>query len=415
MVRVLETNRDTNLVIQEHTIPEHVYGEVAHKINKINKRLVKAGKNPIEIYDNKLVQDFKLINGKHYPESMVSFKICFEKPKIRDWELVASLEFIKNENIFNLVSGTEIPAELNQYKNTCACDHCKHNRKRLYTYILKNNQTNEYKQVGKTCLQDFLGTDTLVFELIATLDVNRLCRESKSDSEGTGEGIPLPNSLDIELFLAGTIMMVKKYGYYKKDSAKPTGKRVWGFLSCGLSDADLNELNSYQNEVQKMLEWTLSLQNNSNQYFHNIYVLAQTKVVRERYAILASSIYNAYISNMKYKKSQEEKERKLQEEHPQWKLKYKPEDYNREEFLGKPKEKFERFVKVEAIRQIDSVYGVSDCISFRDEYGEILVWFTQSEHGFKVFDENTITGQVKGYYDNRGHLQANISRVKRIS
>ena len=75
---------------------------------------------------------------------------------INDWEFVASVEHTEAGNLFSKAMTTvEIPV---RYRTApCTCEHCKTNRIRKDTFIIRNSKTGEFKQVGKSCLKDFTG------------------------------------------------------------------------------------------------------------------------------------------------------------------------------------------------------------------------------------------------------------------
>lgn len=72
---------------------------------------------------------------------------------INDWEFIAELEHTENGNIITGVAGVEVPERY--YTSKPMCEHCNSKRFRKNTYIVRNKQTGEFKQVGKSCLKDF--------------------------------------------------------------------------------------------------------------------------------------------------------------------------------------------------------------------------------------------------------------------
>lgn len=412
-----------DLVYQEHTVSEAVYENILMELKKVNKKIIKAQRSPIEIHNVSNIVEDEEVDGKIYPKLYVNFTISFERPRVKEWEIIASLDFIEGENIFYLISGTEIPPELNKYKLSSSCDHCKHNRKRLYTYILKNTSTGEIVQVGKSCLTKFIDSDTSIMELIATLDISKIVAETKSreNTEGTGQGFPLPKALDIRMFLAGTVLMVNKFGYHKKvyvgnSTGYATGDRTWSFLTSGLYPENYKELGEQADLVNDIIAWLHTLKGSKESYFHNINVLASTGVVREKHSVLASSIYNAYKNIVLLPK---EKERQYKEDVKngvaKWKLKFKPEGYNKEKFLGEVGDIFEGLVKVESKYSFHGEYGYTTCFTMRNEYGEVLVWYTASKIDMQDGKEYRISCKLKKYFtNNKGLYQAYINYVKII-
>ena len=72
---------------------------------------------------------------------------------INDWQFIASVEHTEKGNIINRVCDIEVPERY--YTGSPVCEHCNSNRYRKYTYIVRNVSTGEFKQVGKSCLNDF--------------------------------------------------------------------------------------------------------------------------------------------------------------------------------------------------------------------------------------------------------------------
>lgn len=73
---------------------------------------------------------------------------------INGWEFVASVEHTENGNIFSkAMTDVEIPE---RYRTSDpVCEHCQSKRTRKSTFIVRNTQTGEFKQVGNSCLRDF--------------------------------------------------------------------------------------------------------------------------------------------------------------------------------------------------------------------------------------------------------------------
>ena len=77
--------------------------------------------------------------------------------KINDWEVIGVNNPTDGGNIiFKINSKVEIPSE---YYNmpTTFCEHCHTNRYRSKAFILHNTKTNDFKQVGSSCVKEFTG------------------------------------------------------------------------------------------------------------------------------------------------------------------------------------------------------------------------------------------------------------------
>lgn len=125
------------------------------KLEKLTKKFEKYG-------------DYKYIKFKPYIcEDKDSIRYGYElidievdaSYKIDNYEFIASLEWIPEaeENLIKKASENIFVPEI--FKTRRECDHCKSRRYRKSTIVLKNIETDEYIQIGKTCVKDYLGVD----------------------------------------------------------------------------------------------------------------------------------------------------------------------------------------------------------------------------------------------------------------
>lgn len=85
-------------------------------------------------------------------------------PIINNWKFIASCTHTAYGNIFGKACwDVEIPKRY--YHSDCVCEHCNSRRIRKETYIIKNEETGEFKQVGKSCLKDY--TNGMSSEMVA--------------------------------------------------------------------------------------------------------------------------------------------------------------------------------------------------------------------------------------------------------
>jgi hypothetical protein len=126
---------------------------VEDQIEKLNKRAKKLGLDAISLTWEKAFLDSKdnllvpcILNG---PTS-----ISYD-----GWEFIATLQHLPTgENIVRaIIDDANIPA---QYRTAGSdCEHCCSKRYRKDTYIVRRSSANpiEYRQVGSSCIKDFLG------------------------------------------------------------------------------------------------------------------------------------------------------------------------------------------------------------------------------------------------------------------
>ena len=144
----------------KYSIPENRIEKLEKIISKYNKK----GANIIFNIGEKVTE-----TGTLYLEDPISHK-CYTYPikvscvevfveglyKINDWAFVGTIEFTDNGNIIRLADNSfegKIPSK---YLHTPKiCEHCGKIRNRKDTYLIYNDKTNEFKQVGSSCLLDY--------------------------------------------------------------------------------------------------------------------------------------------------------------------------------------------------------------------------------------------------------------------
>lgn len=89
----------------------------------------------------------------------VPVEVFGEAPKYKNEVFVARVEFVGSDCLVHRVPFVEIAPEPRFQKTDCSCDHCGKDRTRKDVYIVHNTETGQQKQIGRTCLRDYLGID----------------------------------------------------------------------------------------------------------------------------------------------------------------------------------------------------------------------------------------------------------------
>lgn len=85
---------------------------------------------------------------------LVVVNISDEEITIQGWKIACAIENIANGK--SLYHSLETIPEALYHTDTQVCEHCGKKAFRKYIYILRNIESGEYKQVGSTCLEDFI-------------------------------------------------------------------------------------------------------------------------------------------------------------------------------------------------------------------------------------------------------------------
>lgn len=158
---------------QVFRIPVDLLPKLGKKVEQINKKATKLAKPPVTLT---LTDEFETIEthvggqiGRRLGAAKLTYKTQYvivkgDTPVIEGWQFVAIIrhkrtgnEFVQVPQAFTHLTDKD-NIELASYvfagRN---CDHCNMNRVRNATYLLRNADTGEFKQVGSACLGDFTG------------------------------------------------------------------------------------------------------------------------------------------------------------------------------------------------------------------------------------------------------------------
>ncbi len=80
-----------------------------------------------------------------------------EAPRVGDFQFIARLEHTDAGTIIDSIPGEELPKRFRSA--TRECEHCKHDRQRKHLFVVRDPEGN-LVQVGRTCLRDYMGTDS---------------------------------------------------------------------------------------------------------------------------------------------------------------------------------------------------------------------------------------------------------------
>lgn len=119
------------------------------------------------------------------------------------WEYVGKVvrEIHNDFNVVEKVQNIEIPEKF--YTCKLECEHCHKDIYRKYTYLVRNTETGEFIQVGRTCLRDYTGIDLEYLGHLMSLE--------KSISKFWG-GLRPEKTLDTEGFLRVVSEVCRKNG-----------------------------------------------------------------------------------------------------------------------------------------------------------------------------------------------------------
>lgn len=140
------------------------------EVARLNKKAVKIGVPPVRI--NPLGKETarrvvvvssegETVKEDVVPVDVIRYEVITPDVEDRKWQLCATITPVEGEKPFveaNLKGFDLTPWE---NANVCRCDHCRVNRFRNISYVVKNRETSATMQLGRDCFEDYVGKDTL--------------------------------------------------------------------------------------------------------------------------------------------------------------------------------------------------------------------------------------------------------------
>lgn len=332
---------------------------------------------------------------------------------INDWQFVASLEHTEKGNIINKAIEVEVPERY--YNSRPVCEHCKTNHARKNTYIVRNVKTNEFKQVGTSCLKDF----TFGMNAEAVAKYASALQEIEDAQDFSGGFGYHERYYDRDRFLQYAIEAVNKFGYVKTtDDGRATVYMVTDFIKADIGiarsryeaesikeDKNLMEKVGFKHDrpenvetARKAVEWALQQSENSN-YMHNLITVCKMDNVGVSNLGILTSLIPVYFKAI-------ERELKLAE---------KKAEEAKSEWQGNVGEKITAHIvdwRVVASWKNDFGYNTYTYIyKMVDEAGNIYTWKT-SKYISDSFEKFNISGKVKAHNEFREAKQTELTRCK---
>ena len=299
--------------------------------------------------------------------------------------------------------------------NPCTCDYCRTNRKRNKTYLVVNQETGEWKQLGKECLKLFVtGIDV---DAIATFE--SFIKEAEETANPGDEFFYNKRFRFVKVAdaLALACTVYRERGYLatrdvagnsndlcNKNIVQRKLAQQYGY------DSDfLNIFNSVRDKIDEITVKTdtaiakedtevaveMVKRFPDEPYYNNLKVIVENEYIPLNKLGLLVSIPKAIDRYEDEKKKQEEKERLAAES----------------DYLGSVGEKISvNFVSGREVACCETQFGLLHIYEFKDANGNTVVWKSSSSKD--IPEIGVVAGTVKSHEEYNGIKQTVILRAK---
>ena len=333
--------------------------------------------------------------------------------RVDNWEFVATLEQHDGGNIIRRYNDNIILPERFRTSGN-VCEHCHTSRPRINLYIIHNTKTNEFKQVGGTCLS--LYTHGLSLEYV-TAWLDGMDALAHLDGAYDPEQVSSFDYYNVREVVAYAAAVTKKTGYLKACDCCPTRNTVAVLLSryapLPSKLATLNgggylpkgiKLTAYDmtvsdSEIDAILNYYSGL-SDSTEFIHNIKVAISAQWVRP-----ANLGILCYMPEGYYKHVAAEQERRAREAQKAT---------ERHEHYGEEGKRY-RGVTVRNVREVahySTEYGITSIYNIMIDDNIVLTWKSTKEISTEEGAYSKIDFTVKCHGDYNGTPQTLVTRCK---
>lgn len=391
-------------------VPDYLLPQVEVIIEKANRRAARLG-----------VDGFKLVKGEPFERDVSKdrdglgvqaarwvryIQVTIEGPVIKapgGWSLKGRVDFEDGSVIVNSRPGTELPKRFRSIRPIC--DHCKSDRQRNAVFVF--GRDDDYMQVGRQCLKDYLGHDPAAALWAASEfggvfdDIDRDLEEDRAGGSSRSQLVSLDEVMTAAAFA------VRVNGFLSRKAADdrggaPTSSEVSDHLFGKKErEAYLKAVTDEDREkAAKVIAWVQSEWGNkddTSDYEYNAVELTGRRAVHMRRIGLLTSLVAAY--------DRANEERVAREKRVN-------------AWVGKVGERREFETTFAGSNSFDTLYGTMFVLRFDSPDGLLVYkggtpdWAVECNGGksLQAGDVIKFVGTIKEHADYKGTKQTMVSR-----
>ena len=387
----------------KYLIPVENIETLRKKVTSITKKAVKHGVTITFEELGEVVKEIKDERGIIQPRKYIEVEADGEA-KFDGWVFVGTIEHTECGNILRSVSDEhKIPERYKEAEPFC--EHCKTHRVRKDTYVVYNEETDEFKQVGKTCLKEY--TKGLSVEMAAlVLQWDKELEESCF--YGGTSFVKVYNVKEISKYFVETMHKfgwassgsfggsTKELGmdFYNLDMGNIRFEKEAKEIKAKAEEVNFNIENISDEYIEKALTWAKEWDEHEyNDYRNNLKVIANMKYCEYKHLGYLASLFMAYDKAM-------EREIKKME---------KAKSRANSEYIAEVGERITVEVKSwKCLTSWETQFGTTMLYEFITEDDNVIIWKT----GKYVEEVKKLTGTVKGHKEFNGVAQTELTRCK---
>lgn len=347
-------------------------------------------------------------------------------PRLAGWEFVATLQHLEvdGEGINMLRTVPGIKVALPERFRHCGPENCDHCEKviatRKETFVVRNEVTGEWKQVGRNCTQDFLG-GVNPHSVARALECLQQAADACSGSDDFQGGSGYEDRADILVFLEWVTACIRIDGWVSRGKVKAFDGAVQAtadqafryifpplFSGRGAEEArrkfmadraDHAPTDADKELAARALEYAqdeLEGKTVGNDYLHNLWVACNQGRVGWKLVGITASLVSHFIKEVERRTLRELEKRQVADS----------------QYVGTLGER--TFFRVQVLKVmtvgLDSQFGPSQLHKMVTPEGNALTWFSSGE-GLETGKEFWLKATVKAHSERNGVKETLINRA----
>jgi hypothetical protein len=353
-----------------------------------------------KVYDLDPVTHTKTDTGLTELHEVFDLTIASEVIRKDGYQVVAKLEHTEDGNIVSTF-GDSINESWITMKPFCS--HCNANHGLLTTFIVRHESGSE-KQVGRTCLKDYCGIDPQAIGYLNALE-EILIGECADCCDFREMGIPKAyNTLEV---LELAVRAIREQGYRRSDEPGSNKQLIteWMTQREMPSDADKLKAKTIADSVKAMSQEEAFASGMSN--VKTLLECGYCKTGHFGYIAYAPLGFDRYQERKREKEEREAAKQALRDS---------------SEYIGEIGKRITiKITDLQLVTSWETDWGITHLYKFRDENGNVIVWFASSTFGYwgddgewHPYDNSlkAIKATIKAHEERDGVKQTIVSRCK---
>lgn len=370
--------------------------EIKHfekKLAQLNKRGQKIGGH-LDIVSKTDYIKKEHEDGRVRCIPMIEVALDGTVPRVCGYEIVCRVYHTQAGNILTQISGEEVHG-WREAKGQC--DHCHTNRYRKDTFFVRNTETDEIKQIGRSCLADYVRSSDVKAVVSWFTGFEKL-----GPKDGGTYGTNVTSYPSVEDYLSCACAAYRQDGGYIPAGSDKSTKWHTRFIYYPPLPAYITKewenaqpTDGDKSEAAKILNWIQNVDTSNSSYLENVKVACAMGYVDERTDGLVVSATQAYARAMGEEKKRSNSNDGVKES----------------EYVGKIGEKIKNvLVTIQKIVPCESYYGTSFLMLMNDESGNVFKWYSSRRQYIEDGDKAILSGRIKDHSEYRGVKQTVVTR-----